>query len=119
MKEPARDIYTIDATGKAPGRLATEVVCLLIGKHKVNFVSNVDGGDHVQVIHAAKMKFSGKKMEQKVYQHHTAFAHGLRTTPLKRVWDADPADVVKRAVSRMLPKNSHRNERLKRLIVKN
>lgn len=119
MKEISRGIHTIDATGKAPGRLATEVAGLLMGKQKVDFVPNVDQGDHVQIIHAAKMKFSGKKMEQKVYQHHTAYAHGLRTIPLKRVWDADPADVLKRAVSRMLPKNSHRNERLKRLTVKN
>ena len=119
MKSIARNIHTIDAEGKAPGRLATEVVGLLMGKHKPSFTPNIDGGDHVQVINASKMHLTGKKMDQKMYYRHTAYASGLRVTPIKRIWAKDPSEVLIRAVSRMLPKNSHRNERLKRFIVKN
>lgn len=119
MKEIERDIHTIDAEGKTPGRLATEIACLLMGKQKPNFLSHVDAGDYVQVVHAAKMRLTGKKMEQKVYHHHTTYASGLRTIGLKALWSKDPSQVLRRAVSRMLQKNKHRSERMKRLIVKN
>jgi large subunit ribosomal protein L13 len=114
-----REIHTIDAEGKAPGRLATEIATLLIGKHKPEFTPNMDLGDHVQVTNASKMVITGKKMEQKNYYHHTGYAKGLRTMSLKRLWAKDPSEVLVRAVSRMLPKNKHRNERLKRLTVSN
>lgn len=118
-KELDRNIQTIDADGKSPGRLATQVVGFLMGKGKATFAPNVDAGDHVQVINASKMKILGKRLEQKEYFHHTTRASGLRTTSMKKVWADNPADVLIRAVSRMLPKNSHRSERLKRLVVKN
>ncbi len=114
-----RDIHTIDAEGRAPGRIATEAATLLIGKHKVDFVSNVDAGDHVQIINASKMKVTEKKMEQKVYYHHTSFAKGLRQVTMKRLWEKDPSEILRRSISRMLPKNKQRTERMKRLTVKN
>ncbi len=119
MKAISRATQTIDASGKSMGRLATEVVGFLMGKGKPSFVPNVDGGDHVHVINASKMKLTGKKMEQKSYYRHTAYASGLRVTPMSRVWAKDPGEVLRRAVSRMLPKNSHRKERLIRFDVKN
>lgn len=119
MKVMQREIHTIDAQGMAPGRLATEVVHLLIGKHKPSFVPHLDEGDHVQVINAGKMVITGKKVDQKVYSHHTTYAAGLRQMKLSTLWAKDPADVLRRAVSRMLPKNKHRSERLKRLAVTN
>lgn len=112
-----RDIHTIDAQDKAPGRLATEVVRFLIGKHRPNYVAHIDAGDHVQVVNAAKMRLTGNKLAQKVYTHHTTYAKGLRVKKMSDVWAKDPGEVLKRAVSRMLPKNKHRNERLKRLSV--
>ena len=115
----SHEIQTIDAAGKAPGRLATEVTQFLIGKHKVSFTSHIDDGDRVQVVNAAKMVLTGKKLDQKSYYRHTTYAAGLRETKLSTLWAKDPADVLRRAVSRMLPKNKHRNERLKRLIVTN
>ena len=118
-KEIKRDIHTLDANGKTPGRLATHVAHLLMGKHRASFVPNVDAGDHVQVLNAAKMHVTGKKLAQKVYTRHTTYGHGLRVTPLSAVWSKDPADALRRAVSRMLPKNSFRKERLKRFVVKN
>lgn len=114
-----QDIHTIDATGKAPGRLATEVTHLLIGKHKPQYSPNRDEGDQVQVINASKMVLTGNKLSQKAYTRHTTYAAGLRQTPMSRVWAKDPADVLKRAVSRMLPKNKHRDARMRRLAVSN
>ncbi len=119
MSIMSNEIHTIDATGKAPGRLATEVTHILLGKHKPTFTPHIDDGDHVQVVNASKMVLTGKKMNQKVYSHHTTYAAGLRQKKLSTVWAADPGDVLRRAVSRMLPKNKHRSERLKRLVVNN
>jgi len=119
MKTTQREIHTIDANGKAPGRLATQVARILIGKHKVSYTPHLDEGDHVQVINAGKMVFTGKKMDQKVYTHHTTYAAGLRQKKLSTVWAQDPGDTLRRAVSRMLPKNKHRASRLKRLVVSN
>lgn len=119
MKTIERDIHTVDASGKAPGRLATEIARVLIGKNKADWSAHLDSGDHVQVVNASKMKLTGKKIEQKKYYHHTEFAQGLRVIGLKEIWSKDPSEVLKRAVSRMLPKNKLRNERMKRLVIKN
>ncbi|TAL50147.1 50S ribosomal protein L13 [Patescibacteria group bacterium] len=115
----SHEIHTIDAAGKAPGRLATEVTRILIGKHKASWTPHIDDGDHVQVVNASKMVLTGKKLNQKVYHHHTTYAAGLRQKKMSTVWAEDPGDVLRRAVSRMLPKNKQRNERLKRLVVNN
>jgi large subunit ribosomal protein L13 len=119
MKATERDIHTIDAAGKAPGRLATEIAKILIGKNKASYTPNIDAGDHVQVLNASKMTLTGNKLEQKQYYSHTEHGQGLRILGLKALFTKDPSDVLRRAVSRMLPKNKLRNERLKRLIVKN
>ena len=114
-----RETITLDATGQAPGRLASQIAHLLIGKHKVSFMPNVDAGDIVVVENASKLKITGRKLEQREYFHHTGAPGGLRTTQLKDVMAKNPGEVIVRAVSRMLPKNSHRTTRLQRLTVKN
>jgi len=114
-----RETVTLDATGQAPGRLASQIAHLLIGKHKTSFLPNVDAGDIVVVENASKLKITGRKLEQREYYHHTAHPGGLRTTKLKDVMEQNPSEVITRAVSRMLPKNSHRTPRLNRLTVKN
>ena len=114
-----RDIHTIDAEGKAPGRLATEIARLLIGKHKPTYVPNVDAGDNVQVINAAKMVITGKKIDHKIYYSHSGYAGGLKEVPMKKVFEENPAEVLERAVSRMLPKNKMRTPRLNRLEISN
>ncbi len=119
MKEIQRDIQTIDADGKTPGRLASHIAKILIGKNKPTYEPHIDSGDHIQVLNASKMRLTGNKMDQKVYYHHTTRAHGLRVISLKALWSKDPSDVLRRAVSRMLPKNKLRTERMKRLVVKN
>jgi large subunit ribosomal protein L13 len=118
MPQIQRKKISIDATGKAPGRLATEIARLLMGKHKADFAKNVDAGDTIEVENAGAMVLTGKKMEQRVYYAHTGHPRGLSATTIKSVWAKDAADVLRRAVSRMLPKNSHRDSRMKRLTFK-
>lgn len=108
---------TIDAAGRAPGRVATEVAMVLRGKHKPDFVPYKITGDRVLVVNAGKLKFTGKKLEQKEYIHHTMHPGGLRRTPVKKVFAKDAPAVLRRAVYNMLPKNKLRNEMMKRLTI--
>lgn len=117
--ETNRDIRTIDAEGKAPGRIATEVAGILIGKHKPTFESHLDVGDYVQVVNVAKMKINAKKLDQKEYHKHSGYAHGLKTETMGSVLAKNSGEVLRRAVSNMLPKNTHRAPRMKRLSVSN
>lgn len=113
--EIKRDTHKIDATQRALGRVASEVAHHLIGKHKVNFAPNVDAGDYVEVENISKVTFSGKKEEQKIYHRHTGYPGGIRIKKMSDLIKDNPAEILKIAVSRMLPKNKHRTERLKRL----
>lgn len=119
MADKKRTIQSFDAAGKTPGRLATKIAMVLMGKDKAGFMPNMDAGDAVEVSNASKMKITGKKMEQKTYYAHTGGPRGLSSTLLKTVWAKDPSDVLRRAVDRMLPKNRHRSERMKRLKISN
>ena len=114
-----RENYTIDASGKAPGRIATQIAQILIGKTKPDYQPNIDSGGFVEVTNASKMIITGKKMDQKKYYRHSGYAGGLKEELMKKVWQRDPSEILRRSVSRMLPKNKLRNERMKRLVVKN
>lgn len=118
MAQIVRATHVIDAAGKAPGRIATQVAHLLIGKHKTSFFPNVDAGDFVEVINASKIAPTGTKGETKVYSHHTGWPGGLRQKKMQVVMDANPGEVIERAVSRMLPKNTTREQRMLRLTIK-
>jgi large subunit ribosomal protein L13 len=108
----------IDATDRSVGRVATEVAMALRGKTKPTFTPHIDGGDFVKVINAGNLKFTGRKFVQKDYYRHTLFPGGLKVTPLKRMFEKDPTEVVRKAVYGMLPKNKLRKEMLKRLTIK-
>ncbi|NQU77420.1 50S ribosomal protein L13 [Candidatus Falkowbacteria bacterium] len=110
-----RKTHKIDATGQAVGRIATQAATFLRGKNKASFVPYLDMGDNVVVENADKLKFSGKKLDQKVYYHHTGYPGGLKTTKMK---DLKPEEIVKRAVWNMLPKNKLRDIMIKRLVIK-
>ena len=112
-----RETHTIDATDKVLGRLATEIAVLLHGKSKPDFAPNKDIGDFVEVKNIKKLKITGKKMEQKVYYRHSGYMGGLKETPLKKLFQEDPGEVLKKAVFGMLPKNKLRSEIIKRLKV--
>ena len=113
-----RQRHEIDAAGCAVGRVASEVAMLLRGKNKATFTPHIDAGEVVTVINAGKVIFSGRKLVQKDYLRHTMYPGGLRRRSMKSVFVKDPAEVMRRAVYGMLPKNKHRDEMMKRLTIK-
>ena len=117
MEKIERKTHQIDATGKVLGRLATQVAILLRGKNVPTFRPNIDAGANVEVINASKIKFSGKKLQQKEYIWHTNYPGGLKRRKVKDVFVLDPAAVLKTAVMGMLPKNKLRSRMIKRLKV--
>lgn len=110
--------YIIDAAGQRPGRLATAIAKLLMGKNKPEYELHIDHGGKVVVENVGQMVFSGKKIDQKVLRHHTMYPGGLKEIPIKKVLKENPAEVLRHAVAKMLPKNKFRTERLKRLAIK-
>ena len=99
-----RNWYIVDADGMTLGRLASQVAAILRGKNKPTFTPHVDCGDHVVVINAAKVVLTGKKLDQKVYYHHSGFAGGLKETKYRKLMAEKPEFAVKHAVVGMLPK---------------
>jgi large subunit ribosomal protein L13 len=117
-KKIKRDIYTVDATDTPLGRLASDIAAHLIGKHRPDFEKHLDRGDRVIVDNFAKVKITGRnKVEQKTYYRHSGYPGGLKEKTLKALLSEDPKMVLEAAVSRMLPKNKHRTERMKRLTI--
>ena len=100
-----REWLLVDATDKTLGRLATEVAHRLRGKHKPTFTPHMDTGDHIVVVNAEKIKVTGRKMEQKVYHHHTGYIGNLKSIPLEDLLEKHPERVIEKAVKGMLPKN--------------
>src|SRR5246127_388359 len=94
----------IDATGLVVGRLASLVALHLRGKHKPTYTPHVDDGDNVIVINAAKVVFTGRKREKKVYYHHTGHIGGIKERTAKSIMEGKfPQRIVEKAVQRMLP----------------
>lgn len=116
-KDFERKTYLIDATDKTLGRLATKVATLLMGKDKPFFAYDQLCGDSVVVINAEKIYVTGTKKETKVYTHYTGYPGGLRTYNFENLMERKPEEIIKRAVSRMLPKNKLGAEMLRRLRV--
>ena len=112
-----RKWYVVDAEGQTLGRLASEVAKVLRGKNKPEFTPHVDTGDYVIVINAAKVAVTGKKLDQKIYTHHTGYIGGLKEITLRRMMDTKPSEVVKHAVKGMLPKNALGRQMFKKLHV--
>ncbi|MFA9424085.1 MAG: 50S ribosomal protein L13 [Sedimentibacter sp.] len=115
--EVERAWYIIDAEGKTLGRLATEVAKLLRGKHKPIYTPSVDTGDFVIIVNAEKVVLTGKKLDQKMYRHHSQFPGGLKETPYRRLFQEKPTQPVFLAIKGMLPKNSLGRNMLKKLKV--
>ncbi len=107
MASPAtidRKWYVVDATDMTLGRLASEVAKVLRGKNKPIFTPHMDCGDNVIVINAEKIKVTGKKLDQKVYYHHSDYVGGMKETTLREKLAKKPEQVVELAVKGMLPK---------------
>ena len=112
-----RKWLVIDAEGKTLGRLATEVARLLRGKHKPTYTPFADTGDYVIVVNASKMVLTGKKLDQKLYRHHSGFPGGMTEIDYKTMMDKKPEKVLELAVKGMLPKNSLGRQMFRKLHV--
>lgn len=107
MANPAkieRKWYVVDATGMTLGRLASEVAKILRGKNKPVFTPHEDTGDYVIITNAEHIKVTGKKLDQKVYYHHSDYVGGMKETTLREMLNKKPEKVIELAVKGMLPK---------------
>jgi len=112
-----RKWYVIDGEGQTVGRLSSQIATVLRGKNKPTYTPHVDCGDHVIVINADKVVFTGKKLDQKLYRRHSGYAGGLKETTARDVLDKHPERVIMHAVKGMLPKNSLGRQMLTKLRV--
>ncbi|HZK85877.1 MAG TPA: 50S ribosomal protein L13 [Desulfosporosinus sp.] len=104
-QDQERKWYIIDAEGIPLGRIATEAARLLRGKHKPTFTPNVDTGDHVIIINAAKLVLTGNKLNDKMYRRHSGYPGGLKEVPYKKLMQIMPERAMEHAVKGMLPHN--------------
>ena len=102
--EVERKWYVIDAKGKVLGQVAVEAARLLRGKHKPIFTNHVDTGDFVVVINAEKVKFTGNKMKDKFYHHHTGWIGGIKSISAETMLAKKPERILEHAIRGMLPK---------------
>ncbi len=104
-EEVKKDWYVIDAEGQTLGRLATKVANVLRGKNKPTYTPNVDCGDYVIVLNAAKVVYSGDQEEKKIYYHHTMYPGGLKSRSIGLMKREYPVELVEHAIEGMLPHN--------------
>lgn len=116
-KEIKRSWYLIDVKGQILGRAATKIAQLLVGKHKVYYVSHLDCGDCVVVINAAGVEVTGRKEKQKKYYRHSGYPGGLKMETLAQLRKRKPEEIIRKAVWNMIPKNKLRKGRMARLYV--
>ncbi len=112
-----RKWYVVDAEGKTLGRMAAEIASVLRGKKKPIFTPYMDTGDYVIVVNAAKVKVTGKKLNQKVYYHHSDYVGGMKAVTLKEMMAKHPERVVEYAVKGMLPKGPLGRQMYRKLFV--
>ena len=112
-----RDWHLIDLKDKILGRAAVDMAQKLMGKNKVSFTPNVDGGDYVVVINASGVKVTGGKEKKKIYFRHSGYPGGEAKRTLAEQLELDSRKVVELAVKGMLPKNKLRDQRMRRLKV--
>ncbi len=115
--EVERKWHLIDAEGKTLGSVAAEAAVLLRGKHKPIFTPHVDCGDHVVIINASKIVLTGKKLDQKMYYHHTGYIGNLKEVKYSKLMAEKPEFVVTKAVKGMLPDTTLGRQALTRLRV--
>lgn len=99
-----RKWYVVDAADQTLGRLSSEIAKVLRGKNKPTYTPHIDTGDYVIVINADKIKVTGKKLDQKIYYHHSDYVGGMKETTLKEMLEKKPENVITLAVKGMLPK---------------
>ena len=97
--------FIVDAENQIAGRLASEVAKILRGKHKASFSPHVDCGDNVVIVNAEKVKFTGKKTDDKVYVRYTGYPGGQRFSTPRKLMEKNPTQILRHAIKGMLPKN--------------
>ena len=112
-----RKWYVVDAEGKTLGRLASEVANVLRGKNKPTYTPHIDTGDYVIVVNAEKIQVTGKKLDQKIYYHHSEYVGGMKEATLREMMQKKPEFVITHAVKGMLPKGPLGRQLLKKLHV--
>ena len=117
LNDIKRSWHTVDVKGKVLGRISTEIAQLLMGKSKPYFAKNLDCGDYVVVINSKDVKATGNKEKNKVYTRYSGYPGGLRSETLGELRARKPEEIIRHAVSGMLPKNKLRDSMLKRLFV--
>ncbi len=115
--EVERKWYVVDAKDAVLGRLATKIATYLRGKNKPVFTPNVDTGDFIIVINADKIRLTGRKLDNKIYYHHTGYIGGIKAQTAKNMLEKSPAKIIEKAVWGMLPKNTLGRQMLKKLKV--
>ncbi|KAF8165893.1 ribosomal protein L13 domain-containing protein [Crassisporium funariophilum] len=111
----ARVWHHVDASDRILGKLAERIALVLMGKHKPIYDPSVDCGDYVIVTNSRSVKVTGRKEEQLLFRKHSMFPGGLKETPYKDMKSKNPDEIIRHAVSGMLPKNKLRERRLERL----
>lgn len=110
-----RKWYVIDAEGEVVGRLASKVAAILRGKHKPDFTPHFDNGDHVIIVNADKVRFTGAKLTDKVYLRHTGYPGGQRAATPRDLFAKKPERVLEMAIKGMLPKTKLGRAQVKKL----
>ena len=113
--EIERKWYIIDAANKPLGRVAAEAAKLLRGKHKPTYTPNMDAGDHVIILNASEAIFTGKKLDQKIYRHHSGYIGGMKETTARVMMEKNPEKAMMLAIKGMLPKNTLGRQMLKKV----
>ncbi len=116
-EEVQRDWWLVDLAGLTVGRAASQIASVLRGKHKPIFTPHVDTGDFVVCINADKVKFSGRKLDQKEYHRFTGYIGNMKHETARELLDRKPEEVIKIAVRRMMPRNALGRQSYKKLKV--
>ena len=112
-----RDWYVVDGTNQTVGRMCAKIAAILRGKNKAYYTPHVDTGDYIVVINADKVRFTGNKTEEKLYDTFSGYPGGLKQETAKSLLTRRPEAVVERAVKGMLPKNRLGRKMYKKLFV--
>ena len=116
-KDIKRNWWLVDAEGLELGRVASRIALLLQGKRKRIYTPHIDTGDFVVVVNAEKVKLTGRKLDTKIYYHHSGYPGGLKARTARQILESHPERLIQLAVKRMLPKNKLGRKMFKRLKV--
>lgn len=116
-EEVQRDWYIVDAEGQTAGRLFTRIATVLRGKHKPSYTPHVDTGDFIIVVNAEKIRFTGKKLDQKEYQRYSGYPGGRKVETARDLLERRPTQVIEKGVKGMLPKTKLGRAMAKKLFV--